>query len=121
MGLPLYGRIFNAEKVGGPLRKEPQSANKPLTLQNFKIDELLDDGWQRVTARDPWLQSPDKQTLVAFDDPTSGKKKCLLADEFGCRGAFVWALGDEKPANESLLEVAFETLRDSKVLNSISK
>ena len=121
VGLPLYGRIFNAEKVGGLLRKEPQSANKPLTLQNFKINELLDDGWQRVTATDPWLQSPDKQTLVAFDDSTSVKTKCLLANDFGCRGAFVWALGDEKRANGSLLEVAFETLRDSQVLISISK
>lgn len=111
VGLPLYGRLFNAEKVGGPVEKGASPTNKPLTLQNSKIDDLLEDGWQRLTAADPWLQSPDKQTLVAFDDPKSVKTKCLLAKKFGCRGAFVWALGDEKPEKQSLLQVAFETFK----------
>ncbi|MEC8557515.1 MAG: glycoside hydrolase family 18 protein [Planctomycetota bacterium] len=118
VGLPLYGRLFKAEKVGGAVKKEPQSANKPLTMQNREIRKLLDAGWMRVTASDPWLQSPDKHMLIAFDDPTSVKAKCLLADKFGCRGAFFWALGDEKPGKESLLQVAFETLRGPQVLQA---
>lgn len=113
VGLPLYGRLFNAEKVGGPVKKESQSADKPLTMQNREIRKLLDAGWMRVTASDPWLQSPDKQMLIAFDDASSVKAKCLLADKFDCRGAFFWALGDEKPVKESLLQVASEAFRAS--------
>lgn len=108
VGLPLYGRLFRATKVGGPVTNSSSTPVEPATLQISKVDELLGKGWRRATARDPWLQSPEGDLLFAFEDAVSIKSKCLAGSKLGCAGAFVWALGDEKLSQQDLVRSAFE-------------
>ena len=109
VGLPLYGRVFEADSIAGPIRSKVERGTQPATLTISKVNNLIDAGWRRVSSPSPWLQSPRKDALFAFDDPTSIKLKCTLARESGCRGAFVWALGDEGSSKQRLLETAFAT------------
>jgi chitinase len=109
IGIPLYGRVFSASKVGASVVNAPKHSQQPPTLPLHKIDELRRAGWRRLPGPDPWLQAPNQQSLVAFDDPASVEAKCQIAKDLGCRGAFVWALGDEKTVQPELLRAAFNT------------
>lgn len=105
MGIAFYGKEFNASAINGG------SSGGNITYQYNSILNLIDAGWSYqwdAIAQVPYIQNPEKNKLVTFDDPRSVRLKCNYAAERGLGGVMMWALGQDVVDGE---EVLLEAIR----------
>ncbi|MDZ7261183.1 MAG: glycosyl hydrolase family 18 protein, partial [candidate division KSB1 bacterium] len=101
MGLPFYGREFNAAALYGP-------STGATELMYFEIVERINLGWVYHWddfSKVPYLTNADHTKLITFDDSVSIRLKCEYARERGLSGVMIWALGQDVVAGtQPLLE-----------------
>lgn len=94
LGVPLYGRGFQARKMGDPAkgsyaRSEP-TYNDILALQR--------KGWTRTwddAAEVPILHSPDGTEVISYEDAEASKRKGQYAREKRYGGIFFWEISQD--------------------------
>ena len=91
LGIPLYGRGF---PVGEPYASTKGAAKKPIPNGNYaSVAKLQAAGWTRTwddETKNPWVTSPDKSTVIGYDDAESVTLKTEWAMKRGLRGVFFW-------------------------------
>ncbi len=92
LGVPFYGRRFNATALFGPA-----TDGSALTYQD-SMNRIL-AGWTYTwddAAKVPYLQDPQKKILVTFEDTTSARVKAEYVQQQGFGGVIIWALHQGK-------------------------
>jgi len=107
LGIPFYGRSF-----------ETTGLYKPATSSQYyvysEIKKLMASGWKYNwdgCAQVPYLLSPDKKTLLSFDDRKSIQKKAqyLLAKK--AAGFIIWEItADVVNGRSELLPVVYQSI-----------
>lgn len=102
IGLPFYGRSFNASKLYGP------SSGSGSEYRYSDIPPLIEAGWTfhwDDVAHVPYIINPEKTKLISYDDTTSVRLKAEYAIDKKLRGVMIWALGQDVINNsQPLLE-----------------
>ncbi|MGH7494425.1 MAG: glycosyl hydrolase family 18 protein [bacterium] len=91
LGLPFYGREFNASSLYGP-----STGGGDLTYS--AIAPRLTSGWEYFwddVSKVPYLLNANRTGLVTFDDTLSLRLKCEYAKQNGLAGVMIWALGQD--------------------------
>lgn len=101
MGLPFYGREFNATALYGP------STGGTAVNYNEAIRRIA-GGWTYYwddLSKVPYLTDPNHTKLHSFDDTVSIRIKCEYIRQQNLGGAKIWALGmDDMGTSQPLLE-----------------
>jgi len=108
LGLPLYGRGFDAAEPYAPTKKRARSRFPSPSYQ--AIADLLKQGWSRTwddETKTPWLISPNQSAVIGYDDAESIRLKTEWALSKGFRGVFFWQInGDRLPDGSNPLQAA---------------
>src|SRR5690554_1056789 len=103
MGIPFYGREFNASGLYQPRTGNTAdlSYNATLTRINSGTWEYYWDDFSRV----PYLLNNEHTKFVTYESPQSIVEKCSYALSNGLKGVMMWALGqDVVGGDQPLLE-----------------
>ncbi len=104
LGIPFYGRLFNASRLYGPSSGGDQS------FGYVQIVDLIRQGWQRYwdnTAKVPYLLNASHTQFLTYDDSLSVRLKSEYAVQQKLAGVMIWALGDDYiDGRQPLLEAA---------------
>lgn len=110
MGLPFYGREFNASELYGP-------STGGDAINYNQIVELIDSNWTYCwddISKVPYLINSSNTKIVSFDDTVSIAIKCQYVVDNDLGGVGIWALGQDYTGDfQPLLETA-GTLLDVK-------
>lgn len=108
LGIPLYGRGFDAAEPYAPVQRGTRSRYVSPSYQ--VIAGLLDQGWTRVwddETKSPFAIAPDHSAVIGFDDAESIRLKTEWAMRQGFRGVFFWQInGDRLPDGSNPLQSA---------------
>jgi chitinase len=98
VGIPLYGRGFAVPEPYA-LTKNARSRGRLPGGNYTNIHKLeSEQGWVRQwdnETKTPWLLSPDKSTVIGYDDVESVSIKTEWAMKQGFRGIFFWQIGGD--------------------------
>jgi chitinase len=101
LGLPFYGREFNASRLYGP-------STGGTDLEYSSIASRINSGWDYFwdeVSKVPYLLNTSRTKFVTFDDSLSLSHKCEYAKQNGLAGVMIWALGQDVLNNtQPLLE-----------------
>ena len=95
LGLPFYGREFNAAQLYGP------STGGTEFIYNT-VPGRLASGWTYhwdAVSFVPYLTNPANTLLFSYDDTTAMRIKCEYARDSNLGGVMIWALGQDIVAN----------------------
>lgn len=110
LGIPFYGRMFNATALYAP-------ATGGSEVVHHQIDGYLKSGWVYHwddLAKVPYLTNPAQTQLITFDDTTSVRIKTEYARGKNLGGVMLWALGQDFFNNrQPLLETIARTSKSS--------
>ncbi len=109
LGIPCYGRRFPAARPFVALKAD--QADKHEVVAFSRAQSLLSKGWRGQWDHDAhaaWLVAPDNQSVVAFDDRSSVRRKAAWARKQGLRGVFFWSIDQDRMPDKKhwLLEAA---------------
>ncbi|MCX8161185.1 MAG: glycoside hydrolase family 18 protein [Candidatus Saccharicenans sp.] len=108
LGIPFFGRSFNTGKL---YARSTQSQYYTYT----DIQKLIASGWKYnwdFCSQVPFLLSPSKTTLLAFDDIRSVFRKCRYVLDKGLAGVIVWEItADRNNGRPELLQTIARTFR----------
>jgi chitinase len=106
LGLPFYGRVFNASRLYGPATGGDE------ILYNDVV-KIIDNGWTYHwddLAKVPYLTNSSNTKLVSYDDTVSVRIKCEYVCDNKLGGVKIWALGmDDYGQRQPLLETIDDT------------
>lgn len=110
LGLPFYGREFNAAALYGP-------STGGAELEYNVIAPRRNAGWEYhwdEISKVPYLTNSTKTKLVTFDDSLSLSYKCEYAKTNGLAGVMIWAIGQDvignpQPLIEAVGRAMFKT------------
>ncbi|MBN1559566.1 T9SS type A sorting domain-containing protein [candidate division KSB1 bacterium] len=108
IGVPFYGRGFNASELYGPTTGSGSEHhyNEIITFIHAGWTRHLDD-----VAKVPYLLNPEKSKLISYDDTMSVRLKSEYAVEKKLKGVMIWALGqDQLDGRQPLLESVAEPI-----------
>jgi chitinase len=94
VGIPLYGRGFAVSTPYASTKDAPRTRVPGGGYSN--IARLIGEGWTRTwddETATPWLTSPDRKMVIAYDDARSVALKTEWAMKQGFRGVFFWQVG----------------------------
>jgi chitinase len=98
LGLPCYGRGADVSAPYAALVKgAPRSKVEYLDYKD--IPALIEAGWTRsweAEVQAPWLSSPGKTAVLAYDDPESMALKAAWARASGMGGIFFWDINADR-------------------------
>ncbi|MBN2411699.1 T9SS type A sorting domain-containing protein [candidate division KSB1 bacterium] len=100
IGIPFYGKEFNASRLYGP------STGGDVTFKYNEIIPLINNGWTYYwdnISMVPYLIKNDSTKLITFDDTLSVRLKCNYALEKEIAGVMIWALGFDVVGSRQLL------------------
>lgn len=114
LGVPFYGREFNASRLYGP------SSGGDVTYNYAEIAVFGQQGWNYNwdnMAKVPYLTNLAGNRLITYDDTLSVRLKAEYAVAQKLRGVMIWALGqDDMDGRQPLLKaVAGPILRSTGV------
>lgn len=109
VGIPLYGRGFAVSEPYASTKNAPRVRMPQGGYAN--LHRLLNEqGWTREwddEAKVPWLRSPDRSTVIGYDDAESVALKTEWAMKQGFRGVFFWQVhADRLPDGTNPLQEA---------------
>src|SRR5262249_54681173 len=97
VGIPLYGRGFAVSEPYASTKDAPRQGRVP--GGNYSnIPKLQSEGWVRRwddETKTPWLLSPEKSSVIGYDDAESVSIKTEWAMKQGFRGIFFWQIGGD--------------------------
>jgi chitinase len=99
LGLPFYGREFNASRLYGPSTGGGEIAYSLIAPRK-------NTGWAYYwdeVSKVPYLINSTNTKLVTFDDSLSLSGKCEYAKTNGLGGVMIWALGQDVGGGEQPL------------------
>lgn len=91
LGLPFYGREFNASRLYGPSTGGGEVVYSSIAPRKSA-------GWTHhwdEVSKVPYLMNATNTQLVSFDDSLSLSLKCEYAKTNGLAGVMIWALGQD--------------------------
>jgi chitinase len=91
LGLPFYGREFNASALYGP-------STGGYDFEYSVIAPRRNAGWVYhwdEVSKVPYLTNPTNTQLASFDDSLSIRLKCEYAKQNRLAGVMIWALGQD--------------------------
>ena len=94
LGIPLYGHGFRTDRLGGAAKGSFAQSDVSYT----EIAALRRAGWTRQwdkNAQAPFLQNPEKTTIISYDDAESVRKKGEYARTLGLGGVFFWEISQD--------------------------
>lgn len=108
IGIPFYGREFNATRLYGPATGGDVSYNYQ------EILPLIGNGWTRYwdnTAKVPYLLNSSKTRFITYDDSASVAQKFQYALDKKIAGVMIWSLGgdvinDKQPLLSAIGQIA---------------
>jgi len=100
LGMPFYGREFNASQLYGPASGGTDLEYSVVALRTSSI--AWDYFWDDVS-KVPYLLNTSRTKFVTFDDSLSITMKCQYAKNEGLGGVMIWALGQDLVAGEQRL------------------
>lgn len=101
LGLPFYGREFNASRLYGPSTGGGEVVYSSIAPRQSSSWDYF---WDEVS-KVPYLLDAHRTKFVTFDDSLSLSFKCEYAKANGLAGVMIWALGQDILADtQSLVE-----------------
>ncbi len=100
LGIPFYGRSFNASKLFGP------STGGDAVRYSSIVGEIASETWTEHwddISKAPYLISEDETKVITYDNEDSVRAKCEWALEQELAGVGIWALGYDYDAGETPL------------------
>jgi len=108
LGIPFYGRSFDTDALY-------KKATKSDYYNYSDIKKLLASGWKYnwdFCSQVPYLLSPDRKTLISFDDIRSVFRKCRYVAEKGAAGVIIWEItADRYNGKSELLQTVGQTFK----------
>ncbi len=104
LGIPCYGRAFEAESMHAPVKKGTKGKHDYLAFKN--VAKMLADGWRverDEVARVPVLKHEGVREVISFEDETSAKEKGAWARNEGLAGYFFWEITQDVVGGENKL------------------
>jgi chitinase len=117
LGIAFYGRGFTGvspQDAGAYSKYTGGFAETP--WKTIRSQFLTSPDWVRhwsASAQAPWLYNATQQIFFTYDDPISLGIKADFARRQGLRGAMIWVLGEDDPANSLLNALVWHLERDS--------
>jgi chitinase len=96
VGIPLYGRGFAVAEPYASTKNASRRGRLPGGNYSNIYKLQHEQGWVRRfddETKTPWLISPDKSTVIGYDDVESVSIKTAWAAKQGFRGIFFWQIG----------------------------
>lgn len=120
LGIPFYGRQFNASELYGP------STGGDVTYNYSDIAGFLaGGGWQRYwdsTSAVPYLLNDGRTRFITYDDSLSVSYKVQFARERGLGGVMIWALGQDVVGGTSaLVQAIAQQLRQPTAIAALQR
>lgn len=112
LGMPFYGRQFNASALYGP------STDGNTAWGYSDIVNFIASGWVRHwdnTSKVPYIINPEMTRLITYDDTASIRIKAQYALDQNLAGAMFWSMNHDKIGNQQPLVETLGTIMLSPV------